>query len=185
MSTSRPTAILGQTAGSEPITELDGRYSDHGAEPTPWAEARESLASAELYWLSTVRPDGRPHVTPLLAVWLDHALYVCTGPDERKARNLAVNPHCVLTTGSNALHEGLDLVVEGDAVRLTDDTALARVADAYATKYGEDWRFEARDGAFHHVSGAGQPALMFEIAPTTAFGFGKGSYSQTRWRFPR
>ena len=49
-----------------------------------------------MYWLSTVRPDGRPHVTPLLGIWLDGALYFCTGPDERKAKNLARNPRCIL-----------------------------------------------------------------------------------------
>lgn len=180
--TSRPTDTPERIDDQDPLTRLDGRYSAEGVGPTPWAQARESLASAELYWLSTVRPDGRPHVTPLLAVWLDRALYVCTGPDERKARNLATNPHCVITTGSNTLHEGLDLVVEGDAVRLTDNTLLARVAAAYLAKYGDDWRFEVRAGAFHHVGGPG-PALVFEIAPTTAFGFVKGRYSQTRWRF--
>jgi hypothetical protein len=169
----------------EPVTDLDARYSDDNAEAIGWTQARETLAAAEIYWLSTVRPDGRPHVTPLLGVWLEPALYFCTGPDERKAGNLAGNPHCVLTTGSNKLHEGLDLVVEGNAVRLTDDVRLRRVADAYVTKYGDDWRFDVRDGAFQHSGGPGGRALVFEVAPTTAFGFGKGRYSQTRWRFPR
>ena len=53
-----------------------------------------------------MRQDGRPHVTPLIAVWLEHALYFCTGPDERKARNLAWNSYYVVTTGSNALGKG-------------------------------------------------------------------------------
>ena len=128
-----------------------------------------------------MRPDGRPHVTPLIAAWLDRALYFCTGPDERKALNLAENPHCALTTGANALHEGLDIVVEGDAVRVTDDELLRRIAAAYVDKYGEEWRFEARDGAFHHSDGG--EAWVFEVAPARALGFGKGVYSQTRWRF--
>ncbi len=169
-------------AGSEPVTELDARYSGEDATPTGWAEAQGRLADAQVYWLSTVRPDGRPHVTPLLSVWLDGALYFCTGPDERKAKNLAGNPHCVLTTGSNALDEGLDLVVEGDAARLSDEAALGRIADAYEKKYGSDWHFDVRDGAFY---GEGGQALVFEVAPTTAFGFGKGQFSQTRWRFDR
>jgi hypothetical protein len=41
------------------------------------------------FWLSTARPDGRPHVTPFIAVWLDEALWFCTGADELKAKNLA------------------------------------------------------------------------------------------------
>ncbi|TVL94078.1 pyridoxamine 5'-phosphate oxidase family protein [Streptomyces sp. SAJ15] len=167
-------------AEPRPTTELDPRYSDPDAVPTDWSEARALLAAAELYWLSTVRPDGRPHVTPLLCVWLDGALFFCTGPEERKAGNLAANPNCVLTTGTNALREGLDLVVEGAALPVTDDGRLRRVAAAYEEKYGSGWRFEVRDGAFHHDAGT---ALVFEVAPGTAFGFRKGTYGQTRWRF--
>lgn len=145
------------------------------------AEARTQLGQAEIFWLSTVRPDGRPHVTPLISVWVDGALYFCTGPTERKAKNLESNTHCVLTTGCNAIGEGLDLVVEGDAVRMTDAATLQRVADAYASRYGEPFVFTVRDGAFH---GDGGEALVFEVRPMKAFGFGKDeTFSQTRWRF--
>src|SRR5256885_15707149 len=137
-------------ARTKPPAELDARYSTEGASPAEWAEARRGLEEAEVFWISTVRPDGRPHVTPLIAVWLDPALYFCTGPSERKARNLAQNPHCILTTGRNSLDKGLDIVVEGDAVQMTDDDKLRRIADAYVSKYGEDWRFGVADGAFVH-----------------------------------
>jgi hypothetical protein len=170
-------------AATDPVTELDARFSSDDATATRWDEGRRRLAGAEVYWLSTVRPDGRPHVTPLLAVWVDGAMHFTTGPTERKAKNLASNPSCVLTTGTNALGDGLDLVVEGDAVRVTDDGSLRRIADAFVAKYGTDWRFEVRDGAFH---GAGGEALVFGVAPSTVFGFGKGgTFSQTRWRFGR
>ena len=168
----------------QPETTLDARYSSKGATPTDWGEARKRLESAAVFWVSTVRPYGRPHITPLIAVWLDDALYFATGAEERKARNLAQNPHCILLTGCNTLDEGLDLVVEGDARRVTDDGKLRRVAEAYVSKYGNDWRFAVRDGAFHHQgSREGAVALVFELAPHTVFGFGKGHiYSQTRWR---
>ncbi|WP_331767569.1 pyridoxamine 5'-phosphate oxidase family protein [Embleya sp. NBC_00896] len=166
---------------NEPRTDLDARYSDPAAAATSWSEAVTRLATAQVYWLSTVRPEGRPHVTPLLGVWFDHALHFCTGAEERKARNLAANPNCVLTTGDNALHEGLDLVVEGAALPLTDHLRLGRLADAYQGKYGPDWHFEVRDGAFHGKDG--NRAVVYRVAPTTVFGFGKGVYSQTRWRF--
>ncbi|CAN5433447.1 pyridoxamine 5'-phosphate oxidase family protein [soil metagenome] len=166
-----------------PISELDGRYSSEGASPTEWEVAQRALEEAEIYWLSTVRPDGRPHVTPLLSVWLDGGLWFCTGPDERKARNLAANPQCTLTTGANALDEGLDLVVEGEATRVRDEPTLRRLADAYVSKYGSGWRFEVRDENFHDPDGG--PAQVFSVALVTAFGFGKGPYSQTRWRFAR
>ncbi|SBW22399.1 hypothetical protein FDG2_2576 [Candidatus Protofrankia californiensis] len=135
-------------AGRDPETEMDARFSSDGATPTGWAQAREHLRDAEVYWLSAVRPDGRPHVTPLLSVRLDGVLYFCTGPSERKAKKLARNPHCVLTTGCNRLDEGLDLVLEGDAARVNDDATLRRVADAYESKYGSDWHFVVSDGVF-------------------------------------
>jgi len=169
--------------------ELAPQFSSPEARPGAWAEARRLLEQAELYWLSTVRPDGRPHVTPLIAVWLDEALYFCTGPDERKAKNLARNPHVVTTTGCNTLHERLDIVLDGDAVHVRDEGKLQRVADAYLSKYGEEWRFTVRNGAFYHGSGSLREtdtgdALLYEIRPKTVFGFGKGDpYSQTRWRF--
>ena len=171
----------------EPITELDPRFSGDDATPTPWADARGHLEQAEIFWLSTVRPDGRPHVTPLLAIWLDGALYFSTGAEERKAKNITHNAHCILTTGCNALNQGFDLVVEGKAVRVTDSAQLQRVADLYDSKYG--WPYIVRDGALYHAHDADRgedanAALVYEVAPTTAFGFGKGEpFSQTRWRF--
>lgn len=174
-------SIEGKKAMSEqePVTTLQLEFSSKDATPTAWAAARAHLEKAEVFWLSTVRPDGRPHVTPLIAVWLDGAIYFCTGASERKAKNLARNAGCVLTTGCNALHEGLDLVVEGNAVQLDSEAKLRRVAAKYAAKYG--WHFEVRDGVFYGEGGA---ALVYEIHPITAFGFGKGEpFSQTRWRF--
>jgi general stress protein 26 len=171
-------------AGTEPVAELDPQFSSDGATATPWAEAIQTLEQAEIFWLSTVRPDGRPHVTPLLAIWLEGALYFCTGASERKARNLASNAHCILTTGCNGLDEqGLDLVVEGDAVLIRDAARLQQVADLYEAKYGSDWHFTVRDdGAF--LGNDGNVALVYEVAPVTAFGFGRGTtFSQTRWHF--
>jgi nitroimidazol reductase NimA-like FMN-containing flavoprotein (pyridoxamine 5'-phosphate oxidase superfamily) len=168
----------------EPVPELDARFSSKGATPTEWAEARGRLEEAEVIWLSTVRPDKRPHVTPLISVWLDEALYFCTGPTERKAKNLADNPHCILTTGCNALGEGVDVVVEGDAAQVSDDARLRRIADAYESKYGSDWRFGVREGVFVHAGANGGTALVYEVAPAKAIGFRKGDeFSQTRWRF--
>ncbi|MER5751271.1 pyridoxamine 5'-phosphate oxidase family protein [Streptomyces sp. NPDC002088] len=166
----------------EPQTSLDPRYSSPDAIPTPWPRAAGQLAAAEVYWLSTVRPDGRPHVTPLIGVWQEGALHFATGAQERKALNLATNPHVVLTTGSNAWAEGHDIVVEGEAVRVTDDARLRELARAWEEKYGPVWHFDVReDGAFQAKHG---PAFVFAVTPRTAFGFGKGeSFSQTRWRF--
>jgi general stress protein 26 len=167
----------------EPVTEL-GAFSSEGAVATEWARARGDLQDAGVYWLSTVRPDGRPHVTPLLGIWLDGALYFCTGPDERKARNLAQNPQCVLTTGRNGFDDGLDLVVEGAAAKVSDKAELGRVADTYESKYGP--HFTAPEGTWFGLGDniRGGNVLVYRVAPAKAFGFGKGKqFSQTRWRF--
>src|ERR1700736_5566639 len=117
----------------EPVTKLSA-FSSKNAAPTPWAQGRADLRDAQVYWLSTVRPDGRPHVTPLLGVWLDGALYFCTGSTERKASNLAKNPCCVVTTGRNTLDDGVDLVIEGAAAKVSDEPELGGVAEAFESK---------------------------------------------------
>src|SRR4030081_3151465 len=107
-----------------PAAELDARFSDPNASATPWERVEHTIDGAELFWISTVRTDGRPHVTPLPAVWHDNTLHFCTGADEQKGVNLAGNPNCILTTGTNVWKSGLDVVVEGRAERVTDDSQL-------------------------------------------------------------
>lgn len=171
---------------TEPTTEIDIRFGSPEATPTPWSTAEEVIAAAELWWITTVRADGRPHVTPLLAVWDDGALHITTGPEEQKAVNLRGNDHVALTTGVNTQDDGLDVVLHGRAERVTDDARLQRLADAWVAKYGEDWRFTPADGSFTHGhEGEVVVAHVFAVAPTEVFGFGKGAvFSQTRWRFP-
>jgi nitroimidazol reductase NimA-like FMN-containing flavoprotein (pyridoxamine 5'-phosphate oxidase superfamily) len=165
----------------EPVTELDSRFSDPGAAVTGWDETRRALEAAELFWICTVRRDGRPHVTPLVAVWLDDAIHFSTGPAEQKAANLRENPHVILTTGCNRWDGGLDVVVEGDAVQVTDEHLLERLAAAWGAKWDGRWHYEVRDGAFHHQ--AGGDVLVFSVAPAKILAFGKGNFSHTRHRF--
>jgi general stress protein 26 len=165
----------------EPIVEPDSRFGDPEAVPPPWAEVVEVLASSEMFWLSTVRRDGRPHVTPLPAIWLDGVLHFCTGPGEQKAKNLRANPRCILTTGTNQFRSGLDVVVEGAADRVTDEARLRRLAAIWKSKL--DWDFDVADQMFQDP-GTDVTALVFGVAPVKVLAFGKGApYSQTRYRF--
>jgi nitroimidazol reductase NimA-like FMN-containing flavoprotein (pyridoxamine 5'-phosphate oxidase superfamily) len=164
-----------------PTTQLDERFSDPNIAATEWDETRRALETAELFWICTVRADGRPHLTPLVAVWHDGAIHFSAGPGEQKAVNLSGNPHVILMTGCNRWDEGLDVVVEGDAVRVTDDETLERLAAAWTTKWDGRWRYDARNGAFHHEGGG--EALVFSVAPTKVLAFGKGVFSHTRHRF--
>ncbi|WP_126631908.1 pyridoxamine 5'-phosphate oxidase family protein [Dictyobacter alpinus] len=164
-----------------PVTKMDQRFSDPDAVATEWEETRHVLEAAELFWISTVRSDGRPHVSPLVAVWLDGAIHFSTGTDEQKAINLRENPHVILTTGCNDWKEGLDVVVEGDAVRATDEAMLARLAEAWTKKWDGQWQFEVRNGSFYHKEGG--MALVFSVKPTKILAFGKGKFSHTRYQF--
>jgi general stress protein 26 len=168
-------------AATEPVAELDSRFSDPGAPGISWDEVRRVIDEAELFWISTVRSDGRPHVTPVSAVWQEGALYFCTGAGEQKGVNLTRNVNCALTTGNNAWKSGLDVVVEGRARRVTDEVLLRRLADAWETKYHGDWHFEVVDGAFGHEAGE---ALVFEVVPSKVLAFAKGKFAQSRFRFP-
>lgn len=164
----------------DPTTELDPRYSAPDAVPVPWAQTERSLADARLYWISTARPDGRPHVTPVVGVWHEGAVYFTTGADERKALNLGENPNCAVTTGTNEWDRGLDVVVEGVAKRIRDSLLLRSVASAYLEKYGDAWSFRVLGSSFVN---RGRKSIVFEIHPTLVLAFGKGPFSQTRYRF--
>jgi len=125
-----------------------------------------------------VLADGRPHVTSCVPVWHDGALYFTATDTAQKTVNLRGNPHVILATQT----EGLNVVVEGDAVRITDQDALERVASVWATK---NWPYRVRDGYFYLYDEEEQRAvsdsgLVFSVKPTKVFAFAMG---QTRYQF--
>ncbi len=104
----------------------------YGNAPLQWSRARDVLAAdtptADLtFFVATVRPDGRPHSAGVGAVWVDDALYFVGGPGTRRSRNLAANPACSISVRLR----GLDLVLEGDAHRVTDIGTVAHLAEVY------------------------------------------------------
>jgi pyridoxine/pyridoxamine 5'-phosphate oxidase len=168
---------------SIPVTTLDAPYSDPAAVAVGWEETTRALESAELFWISTVRADGRPHVTPVVAAWWNGAVWFATGADEQKGVNLRSNPHVVLTTGCNTWDRGLDVVVEGDAVRITDDAVLEQAAKAFHSKWDGRWTYVARDGCFRGDDGNGE-ALVFSVTPAKVFAHAKGDpFGATRHKF--
>ena len=163
-----------------PRTELDTRFSEPGAQPTSWEDTLEAVKQAEIFWISTVRAHGRPHVTPLVAVWLDDALHFSTGPDEQKAHNLAGNSYVALTTGANGWEGGLDVVVEGEAARVTDSQQLGRLAAAWTQKWDGRWQYEVGQDGFLQDGGT---VLVFAVRPAKVLAFTKGGFTHTRHRF--
>jgi pyridoxine/pyridoxamine 5'-phosphate oxidase len=139
-----------------------------------WAEAERRLTVSHDYWCATVRPDGAPHVMPVWGVWLDGRLWFSSGLRSRKARNLAVDPRCTLTTD-----DALDpVVVEGTAERITDADRIAAFVAAVNAKYDAGITVEFQDPA---VNGT------FAVRPVRAFALTHGDFtgSPTRWTFSR
>jgi nitroimidazol reductase NimA-like FMN-containing flavoprotein (pyridoxamine 5'-phosphate oxidase superfamily) len=175
---------MGEMPMRAPVTKLDQRYSDPAATAVGWEETRGALEAAELFWISTVRADGRPHVTPVVAAWADDAAWFCTGAGEQKFLNLRANPHVVMTTGCSHWDQGLDVMVEGEAVQVTDDAVLERVARVFTSKWDGRWQFKAQGGAFReHVDGSGG-ARVFSVTPSKVFAHAKGDpFGATTHRF--
>jgi hypothetical protein len=169
---------------TEPIAShnLDG----YGSAELPWSRARDVMAADTpqenlTFFLATVRPDGRPHTAGVGAVWVDDTLYFVSGPGTRKSRNLAANPACSVSVRLR----GIDLVLEGEAQRVTDPATLERLAAVYREG---GWPAEVDGDAFtapFSAPSAGPPPWhLYRLALRTAVGVaGAEPYGATRWTF--
>jgi len=168
----------------DPITTIDLAHSGSpDAVATPWEQTRRVLEAAEVFWLSTVRADGRPHVTPVAAAWLGGILYFGTGSIAQKLKNLRRNPHVALTTGCNHLATGFDVVVEGDAAPCADTAVHQRFYQQQASLWGAGWPIQLRDEVLWDEP-AREPLLLFAVAPTKIFASARGhQWSTTRYQF--
>ena len=109
-----------------------------GLPPVDWASVVEKLdagsapapeaINSRTTWLTTLNEDGSPHVTPVGALWLDGAFWFQTGSGTRKARNVERDPRCSVAVSVR----DADVVIEGEAKRVTDRDAVARIAQAWA-----------------------------------------------------
>ena len=164
-------------------------------ETSPWETARTRLANPEesrTCWLATTRPDGGPHLMPVIAFWIDEAMHVVAGEGTQKGRNIAADSRCVLATGSTTL-PSLDIVIEGRAEAITDEDAVRHVAEVFREK---GWPLEAQgnkvDGPNAPTAGP-PPYTLFRIVPSKVFGlpgmtgmeqFDPGELPKpTRWEF--
>ena len=151
------------------VPETYGIAAELGDDPIPWSRIDEKLAAARNYWISSTRPDGRPHAMPVWGIWLDGTLVFSTGRASRKGRNIAANPAL-----SVHLESGDDVVViEGVAAEERDAALLARYVDAYGAKY-----------AFRpDPSNPGE--VTYALRPNVAFAWLESDFpaSATRWTF--
>ena len=161
------------------------RYGDAAL---PWERARRAVAESATgpgvtHFLGTIRPDGRPHAAGVGAIRLDGDLYFTTSPGARKARNLADNPKCTISVRA----EGIDLVFEGEAARVTDAATLER---AVAISRDGGWPAEVEGDAFtapFSAPSAGPPPWhLYRLTFHTVFGVASAEpFGATRWRFRR
>ena len=170
----------------EPTSTVN--LDQYGDDALPWQAVAERLdgvaaAGRDVFTvLGTVRPDGRPHAAPIGSLWIDGAWYVVTGPSTQKGRNLAHDPACTLT----ARLEGIDVVFNGRADRVTDRAELERVAEVYR---GVGWPAEVAGDAFTAPftapSGGPPPWNLYRIATTSVVGVGSAAdvNGATKWTF--
>jgi hypothetical protein len=154
----------------------------YGSEPIPWTRVQKQLEAGELkgsFWLATTRPDGRPHLAGVGAIWADGNLYFVSGAPTRKSRNLAQNPRCSLSVSL----PDIDLTVEGTAAIVRDESTLTRLAERYAA---QGWPAEARDGAltapFSAPSAGPAPWDLYAFTMVKAIGVATSEpHGATRW----
>jgi hypothetical protein len=134
----------------------------------PWKWARTRLEKNFNYWIATTRPDGGPHAMAVWGVWFKDAFYFSTGRESRKARNLAVDPRCVVHTESGKEA----VIVEGVTKEVAERSLPRRLGELYYAKY----KFKL------------DPSLgpIFAVRPRVAFAFIESkefTTTATRWRF--
>ena len=155
----------------------------YGAKPLLWSRVLKQLGSNPpgTFWLATTRPDGRPHVAGIGALWVDGKIYFVSGAGTRKSRNLAANPKCAFSVSLT----GIDVVLEGTAIRVGDRPTLLRLAKRYAA---QGWPASVSGDAFtaaYSAPSAGPPPWnLYVVRPRTAFGVASADpHGATRWRF--
>jgi len=133
-----------------------------------WSWADERLRGRYIWWLASTRPDGRPHLMPIWAVWVGEGVAFSTGSSSRKAQNLAQNPFVTIVP-----ERGVEsVIVEGEVVALPEEL-LSTFVDAYQETYEMD------------PTAMGEPVFM--VKPAKVFGFIDENdgfpLSATRWAF--
>ena len=157
----------------------------YGNAPLGWSRAHDALEAARsahhTFFLGTVGSDGRPHSAGVGAIWYDGDLYVVSGPRTRKSRDLTRRPSCTLSVAL----PGIDLVFEGTATRVTDTSALERIAAQYRAG---GWPAQVEADAFtapYSAPSAGRPPwFLYRVVVHSVIGLATAEpYGATRWRF--
>lgn len=138
-----------------------------------WSWAEQRLKKSHNYWITTVRPDGSPHVMVVWGMWQDGRFLFSTGSKSRKAQNLEKNPHCVVA--NEHAHEAV--IVEGVA-EIADVAARRKMIPAYERKYKFDLSKMKDD-----ILSMKEP--VYAVRPKVVFALWEKHFQtkSTRWRF--
>ena len=164
---------MSQPIVSRPYIKDGYGIPDHLDGVLDWSWARERLTDASIYWVASVGPKHRPHVTPIWGAWVDEAFWMEGGPRTRRFRNLGENPAAVVTVerGNDAV------IVEGDAERVFDIDAdlSARLMEGYA-KYiaGHDYRVDPANWA---------DGGIWRVRPRKVMAWSDFPADTTKWTF--
>jgi Pyridoxamine 5'-phosphate oxidase len=170
----------------DPSASVIASEAEPGTEPLSWEEVCQRFDAERWYWVATAGPDGRPHLRPVLAVWMNGKVYSTTSPGARKGRDLQARPQCSMAARAPAI----DIVVEGATSWVDDRNLLAQIATAYHSKYGwpvtitEESMFDAPYGA---PTAGPPPYRVYEITPRFVYALGTSDnlgVRSTRFRFP-
>jgi len=156
----------------------------YGYDPLPWERAipqLEDTSGHRTCWLATTDPDGRPHIAGVGALWIDGKFYFTSGPRTRKSRNLVNDPRCAISVAL----ANMDVIVEGEASKVTDDATLQDLAARYVA---QGWPARVENGAimaeYSAPSAGSGPWDLYELVAATAYGTATAEpYGATRWRF--
>jgi len=140
----------------------------------PWKWAEDRLNKSRQYWIATTRPDGRPHVMVVWALWVDGVLYFSTGSKSRKAQNLAKNPQCIMCT--DKADEAV--ILEGMVETERDVEHIRKFIPLYEKKY--KWKLGEMGEDLLNLK---EP--VFYLRPRKAFGLWEKKFATTatRWIF--
>jgi len=173
----RPCAMSCAAAARLHSMETINLGARDGLPPVDWAAVVEELdaksapapdaANSRTTWLATVNEDGSPHVTAVGALWLDGTFWFQTGASTRKGRNVTRDPRCSLAVSVR----DADVVLEGEAVRVTDPSGVARAAQGWADS---GWPAEPDESGSGITAPFNAPSLgpppwnVYRIAPRSA-----------------
>lgn len=152
----------------------------YGSPDIGWSGVLEQLEAgrSERFWLATVDRDGRPHLAGVGARWVEGTLYFKSGARTRKSRNLERDARCVIS----AQLPDLDVTFTGEAVRVTDEATVNRLADLYAASGWPARAVGSQLEADYSAPTAGPPPWdLWRMSPESAVGLGGGG--AMRWHF--